>query len=136
MYAILSAACAGFTGVVAKLGLSGISAELGLAVRTAMVFGFVLLFAIAVVPLSALSGLGPKNYLWLGISAASTALSWIFYYKALKDGEASTIALIDKGSVVVAVLLAWVILKEEIRLQTIAGAGLILCGLWVIAKKS
>ena len=62
-------------------------------------------------------------------------MSWIFYYKALKVGDVATIALIDKGSVVVAMLLAWVLLREVITLRMAIGAALIVAGLLVIAKK-
>ena len=66
---------------------------------------------------------------------ARRRVSWIFYYKALKMGDVATVALIDKGSVVIAILLAWWLLKEAITLQTALGALLIVAGLLVIAKK-
>ena len=135
VYAIVSMIFAGFTSVIAKMGLSGISGELGLTLRTTFVFIFVLLFALATVPMSSFTGLKPDNYLWLGLSGVTTSLSWIFYYKALKEGEVSTIALIDKGSVVVAVLLACWILKEQITLKVISGGLLMILGLLVIARK-
>ena len=106
-YAFVSMFFAGFTSVIAKMGLAGISGELGLTIRTLFVCGFVLI----------------------------TALSWIFYYKALKAGDVATVALIDKGSVVVAMLLAWLVLREVITLRMVAGAALIVAGLLVIAKK-
>jgi transporter family protein len=59
----------------------------------------------------------------------------VFYYKAIKDGEVSTVAIIDKGSMVVAVLLSALILKEQITARTIAGAALMVAGLLVIARK-
>lgn len=126
---------AGFTSVIAKLGLSGISGELGLAVRTCFVFVFVLAFALTTVPGSQLSALGRTNYIWLGLSGVTTAVSWVFYYKAIKDGQVSTVALIDKGSMVVSILLAALILKEQITLRTLAGAALMVAGLLVIARK-
>jgi len=135
LYAIISMIFAGFTSVIAKLGLSGISAELGLALRTCFVFVFVLAFAGLVVPSNQLSGLTRGNYLWLGLSGVTTAVSWVFYYKAIKDGEVSTVALIDKGSMIVAVLLAFLILKEQMTLRTVAGAALMVTGLIVIARK-
>lgn len=135
LFAIISMIFAGFTSVIAKMGLAGISSELGLAVRTVFVFVFVLLFAFAVVPAQQLSGLTGKNFLWLGISGVTTALSWIFYYKALKDGQVATVALIDKGSVVIAILLAAIILKEQITWRMVFGGVLMLTGLLVIAKK-
>lgn len=126
---------AGFTSVIAKMGLSGISGELGLTVRTAFVFVFVLAFAVVVIPRDQLSGLTQDNYIWLGLSAITTSLSWIFYYKALKEGDVSTLALIDKGSMVVAVLLAYFILKEQITAKTLLGGSLMLAGLLIIARK-
>src|SRR3954469_13660910 len=135
IYALVSMLFAGFTSVIAKLGLSGISGELGLAIRTCFVFVFVLAFAGVTVPISQLSALGRTNYIWLGLSGITTAVSWVFYYKAIKEGQVSTVALIDKGSMVVAVLLAFLILKEQITVRTIAGAALMLGGLLVIARK-
>lgn len=135
VYAFISMVFAGFTSVIAKLGLSGISGELGLAVRTCFVFVFVIAFAVVMVPGSELSGLARGNYLWLGLSGVTTAVSWIFYYKAIKEGEVSTVALIDKGSMVVAVLLAFLILKEQITARTVAGAAFMVAGLLIIARK-
>ncbi|MDD5199564.1 MAG: EamA family transporter [Terrimicrobiaceae bacterium] len=134
-FAIVSMIFAGFTSVIAKLGLAGISGELGLAVRTVFVTLIVLAFAFATVPASQLGTLTGANYFWLGLSGITTSLSWIFYYKALKDGEVSTIALIDKGSVVVAVLLAFVILKEQITPRVMVGAAFMLTGILIIARK-
>lgn len=134
-WAFLSMGFAGFTSVIAKMGLAGISGELGLTLRTLFVCGFVLVFAVIFVPWADVATLTPHNYLWLGLSGATTAASWIFYYKALKVGDVATVALIDKGSVVVAMLLAYLLLREVITLRMVIGAGLILCGLLVIARK-
>lgn len=135
IYAIISAVFAGFTSVVAKQGLVGISSELGLTVRTLFVCVFVLVFATVAVNPTEIKSLHKVNCIWLGISGITTAGSWIFYYKALKMGDVATVALIDKGSVVIAILLAWWLLKEAITLQTALGALLIVAGLFVIAKK-
>lgn len=135
VYAIISMFFAGFTSVVAKQGLAGISAELGLTVRTIFVCIFVLVFAAMAVDPAEIKSLQKVNYMWLGFSGITTAGSWIFYYKALKVGDVATVALIDKGSVVIAILLAWWLLKEAITLRLILGALLIVAGLFVIAKK-
>lgn len=135
LYAIISAVFAGFTSVVAKQGLVGISSELGLAVRTLFVCVFVLIFALMAVNPAEIKSLQKVNFIWLGLSGVTTAGSWIFYYKALKIGDVATVALIDKGSVLIAILLAWWLLKEVITLQITIGALLILAGLIVIAKK-
>jgi transporter family protein len=125
---------AGFTSVIAKLGLTDISGDLGLAVRTCFVFVFVLLFAAFVVPLDQVRSLTWRNFLWLGLSGVTTAGSWVFYYKAIKLGEVSTVALIDKASVVVALLLAWLLLGESLTPAKLVGGGLMLAGLLVIAR--
>lgn len=135
LYAFISMFFAGFTAVIAKQGLAGISAELGLTIRTLFVCIFVLVFAILAVAPTEIKALQKVNYLWLGLSGMTTALSWIFYYKALKVGDVATVALIDKGSVVIAILLAWLLLKEVITLRIALGAALIVAGLFVIAKK-
>ena len=134
VYAFISMAFAGFTSVIAKLGLSGISGDLGLAVRTCFVFVFVLMFAAAVVPASELTSLNARNIVWLAVSAVTTAGSWIFYYKAIKLGDVSTVALIDKGSVVIAVLLSFWVLHEAVTMPKLIGAGLIVAGLLVMAR--
>lgn len=135
-YALVSTIFAGFTSVIAKMGLAGISGELGLTIRTLFVGIFVLGFAAAVIPSSDFSMLNRTNILWLGLSALTTTLSWIFYYKALKLGDVATVALIDKGSVVVAIFLAWLLLKEAITLRILIGGALIVGGLLVMVKKS
>lgn len=135
LYAIISACFAGLTSVVAKQCLAGISAELGLTIRTLFVCTFVLVFAALAVSTTELKSLHKVNYVWLGLSGFTTAGSWIFYYKALKVGDVATVALIDKGSVVIAILLAWWLLKEAMTIRMAIGALLILAGLAVIAKR-
>jgi bacterial/archaeal transporter family protein len=134
-FALISMAFAGFTSVIAKQGLTGISGELGLAVRTCFVAVFVLGFAIVVVARDEVGAVSRQNLFWLGLSGVTTAVSWVFYYKALKLGEVSTVALIDKGSVVVAVTLAWLVLGERITLRIILGSLLILGGLVVVSRR-
>lgn len=74
--------------------------------------------------------------MWLGLSGVINTISWIFYYKALNVGDVVAVALIDKVSVVVAIVLASLLLKEVITLRMMTGAALIVAGLLVIAKKS
>jgi len=135
LYAILSMLFAGFTSVIAKQGLDGISGELGLTVRTIFVAVFVFGFAALAVPGKDWHTLGRGNYVWLGLSGVTTAVSWVFYYKALKLGEVSTVALIDKGSFVVAVLLAWLVLGEKVTPRVGVGMAFILAGLAIVSRK-
>lgn len=135
VFALISMVFAGFTSVIAKHGLVGISGELGLAVRTCFVFIFVLGFAALAVPRDQVGTLTRHNLFWLGLSGVTTAVSWVFYYKALHEGQVSTVALIDKGSFVVAVLLAWLVLGEQVTWRVAVGTLLILAGLIVVARK-
>ena len=135
LYAFISMIFAGFTSVIAKLGLSGISGELGLTIRTIFVFIFVLLFAIAAVPKQEFGLISQQNIFWLALSGITTSLSWLYYYKALKLGDVATIAIIDKGSFIIAVLLAWFILKEQITLRITIGCAFILTGLLIVSRK-
>ncbi|PPC91257.1 MAG: hypothetical protein CTY34_04470 [Methylobacter sp.] len=135
IYAVLSMIFAGFTSVIAKIGLANISGELGLTLRTIFVAVMVFAFAWLAVPAQDWATISRHNLFWLGLSGLTTTLSWIFYYKALKIGDVASIALIDKGSVVVAIVLAWLLLKEVITLRIIVGAAFIIAGLLVIAKK-
>jgi bacterial/archaeal transporter family protein len=135
LWAALSAGFAGLTSVFAKQGLDGISGQLGLAVRTCLVFAFVLALSAFTVPAAEVGKLTAKNLLWLGLSAVTTTASWVLYYWALKDGDVGTVALIDKSSFVVAVVLGWVVLKDEFSWRVLAGAGLILAGVVVAGWK-
>lgn len=135
IYAIIAMAFAGVTAVIAKLGLTGISGELGLTVRTCFVFAFVLGFAIISVPGTEIGEITWSNMAWLGLSGVTTAVSWVFYYKAIKEGEVSTVALIDKGSFLVAVVLAWLVLGERITGRIAVGCLLILAGVMVVSRK-
>ena len=135
IYAIFSMFFAGATAVLAKAGLAGISSELGLLVRTLFVAVFVAFFGFWTVRVAEFTALTSTNVVWLAASAIATAASWVFYYKALQLGDVATVALIDKGSVIVAILLAWAFLHEPITPRAVAGAGLIVSGLLVLLRR-
>ncbi|HEY9755139.1 MAG TPA: EamA family transporter [Oculatellaceae cyanobacterium] len=134
IYAWSSMFFAGFTSVIAKKGLTGISGDLGLTIRTCFVFLFVFIFAALVVPQKEWTLLKPPNWCWLAASAVTTFLSWLFYYRAIKLGEVSTVALIDKGSVVVSVVMATWLLQESLSVHKVIGAILIGVGLFVVSR--
>ncbi|MCX7877070.1 MAG: EamA family transporter [Ignavibacteria bacterium] len=135
IYAVLAMLFAGITSVIAKLGLKNISGDLGVGVRTAFVLIFVWSNILIFGHTKFISSLSAKDVLFLGISGLTTALSWIFYYKAIKSGEVSVVAIIDKASVLITVLLSFLILKEEITLKTIISLVLILSGLILMLWK-
>jgi bacterial/archaeal transporter family protein len=74
------------------------------------------------------------NVGWLVLSGTLAAVSWIFYYKAIQVGEVATVALIDKGSVAVAILLAFLVLREPITAAKLAGGAMMVAGLFVVAR--
>ncbi|MBN8825304.1 MULTISPECIES: EamA family transporter [unclassified Spirosoma] len=135
VYAIISMVFAGLTSVIAKFGLKNVSGDTGLAVRTVVVFLLVWGNIFFLQGTKQFRALDRGAILFLTISGVTTSLSWIFYYRAIKMGPVSQVALIDKGSIVIALLLSVWILKEPITLKTTAGALLILLGLGVIAWK-
>jgi bacterial/archaeal transporter family protein len=131
--ALLSMFFAGLTSVIAKFGLKGISADLGLAVRTVVVFVFVILNFFAWQNIKEIGQLTKSNLIFLAISGVTTSLSWIFYYRAIKIGNVSQVALIDKGSIIITLILSFMLLKEPVNAKILIGAGLILAGLVVLA---
>lgn len=135
LHAFTAMIFAGITTVIAKQGLAGVSAELGIAVRTVFVFIFVMAFVAFAVPMAEIKAIQQPSLMWLAISAFTTAVSWIYFYKALKAGDVATVALIDKGSVVVAIVLAALFLKEVLSLRIVIGAALIIAGLIVISRR-
>ncbi len=135
VYALLSMFFAGLTSVLAKIGLKEVSADIGLAVRTAFVFSFVTVNAFFFQNAKEFQLLSKNSILFLGISGFTTTLSWIFYYRAMKVGEVSYVASIDKASIVITLLLSFIFLKEPMSLKVIIGASLIMIGLLVLVIK-
>ena len=126
---------AGITSVLAKSGLKGISSDLGLTVRTVFVFVFVMTNFFALEGVANLNKLTKNNVMMLALSALTTTLSWIFYYRAMKEGTVSMVASIDKGSIVVTILLSFLLLKEPMTPKILLGASLITTGLLVLIWK-
>ena len=128
MLALISAVAAGATSVFAKAGLADVPSNLGNAIRTAIV----LLLSIGVLMFSGehrrSTELGTRAWVFLGLSGLATAISWLAYFKALSLGSATPVTAIDKASLVVTMLLAWLIVGERITLRMGAGAALIVAG--------
>ncbi|EDY17308.1 protein of unknown function DUF6 transmembrane [Chthoniobacter flavus Ellin428] len=136
--AILAAVFAGLTSILAKSGMKTLGPDVSLALRTAVVF--VLIVANAFIwtsgrPGAALAAARPRDLLLLALSGLTTSLSWIFYYRAMKTGTVSFVALVDKGSIIVTLVLAFVLLHEPFTPKTACGAGLILGGVAVLTWK-
>lgn len=132
IYAILSAVFAAITSILAKIGISGINSNLATAIRTIVV----LIIAWGIVFItgaqSGMQDITAKSWIFLILSGLATGLSWLFYYKALQLGDASKVVPIDKFSVVISMILAFVILKEDLTFKTIMGGILITAGTFVM----
>ena len=135
VFALISMIFAGLTAVIAKAGLRNVSSDTGLAVRTSFVFGLIWLNILCFSPLKDFANLTKRDFLFLGISGLTTAISWIFYYRAIKIGNVSEVALIDKGSIIITLLLSFLFLHEQFTWRVAAGAILIVAGLVVLTIK-
>jgi transporter family protein len=129
---LLSALFAGLTAVLAKVGVKDVDADLATAIRTSviLVFTWALAFWRSAQPLGSIS---PKAWLFLVLSGLATGASWLCYFRALKLGEASRVAPIDKLSVVVAMALAALFLHELLTWQHYLGGALIVSGAIVLS---
>ena len=135
LYAIISMLFAGVTSVLAKYGLKEVSSDVALIIRTSFIFLIVWLNVFLFDNVKSLSTISRSSLLFLLLSGFTTSISWIFYYKAIKIGPVSQIALIDKGSILITLFLSFVLLKDPVTPKVLIGAGCILCGLIVMIWK-
>ncbi|MPS73027.1 MAG: EamA family transporter [Chryseobacterium sp.] len=135
LFAIISMVFAGLTSVIAKAGLKNVGSDTGLAVRTVFVFAFVSLNILLFNNVKDFGNLTRKDVALLGLSGLTTSLSWIFYYKAIKMGEVSQVALIDKGSIVITLLLSFLFLNEQFSWKIAVGGSMIIGGLIILTMK-
>jgi transporter family protein len=133
VYALLSAVFAALTAVFAKIGIRHVDSDLATAIRTVVILVFAWAIAFFKGATASLPSLTKQNYLFLLLSGAATALSWIFYFKALQLGKVSQVAPVDKLSVALAVLLAVIFLGESLSVKSAAGIILILGGTFLLA---
>lgn len=135
LYALASMGFAGITSVLAKYGLANINADLGLGIRTTVVFVLITLFNLIGNKYRDVSGITQLQLFFLFVSGITTTLSWVFYYRAMKDGLVSYVAAIDKASIIITLLLSFFLLKEPITPKVLVGAGLIFVGMIVLVWK-
>jgi transporter family protein len=127
-YAILSAFFASLVAIFGKIGIKGVDSNLAVAIRTVII----VVFAWGIVWMQGnaadLLKISKYSYLFIILSAIATGLSWLFYYKALQMGEASRVAPIDKLSVALTVILAFIILGEKPTVGNVTGGILVTAG--------
>ena len=130
--AVLSAVFAALTSILAKVGIKDVDSNLATAIRTVVVVAMSWLMVFITNAQSGIINIGKKSWIFLIFSGIATGLSWLFYYKALQLGDASKVVPIDKFSVVISMILAFVILKEDLTFKTVMGGILITAGTFVM----
>ena len=132
LFAFLSAIFAAMTSILAKMGMEGIDSNLGTAIRTVVV----LVMAWAIVFITGkqqgIENITTKGWIFLVLSGLATGLSWLFYFRALQMGDASKVVPIDKFSVVLSMIFAFLILKEPAAPKTSLGGVFITIGTFIM----
>ena len=125
VFALLSAIFAALTSILAKIGIEGVDSNLATAIRTVVVVGMAWIMVFITHAQNGLSTIGKRSWIFLILSGLATGASWLCYYKALQMGEASKVVPIDKLSVVITLVLAFVFLHEQFTAKSILGCILI-----------
>ena len=128
VYALLSALFAALTAIFAKVGVKDVNSDLATAIRTSVIL--ILTWGIVLFGqhVSEIRDVSKNTWLFLILSGVATGLSWLFYFKAIQLGDVSRVAPIDKLSVVITIILAFIFLHEQVNLRVIIGALLITAG--------
>ena len=133
VFALLSAVFAALTSVLAKIGIENVDSTLATAIRTAVVlvmaWGMVLLTGKA----GGISHIAARSWVFLALSGLATGAWWLCYYRALQLGDVSRVVPVDKLSVVITLVLAFVFLHEQFTLKSLAGCALIAAGTLLLA---
>lgn len=132
IYALLSAFFAALTSILAKTGMKGVNSNVGTAIRTIVVLAMAWLIVFLTGKYKEIPGITQKSWIFLILSGIATGLSWLCYFKALQIGDASKVVPVDKFSVVITMVLAFLFLGEPLQAKTIAGGILITLGMLVL----
>lgn len=128
VFAILSAIFAALTSILAKVGISDVDSNVGTAIRTTVVVIFSWLMVLITNTGSTISTISRKSFIFLILSGLCTGISWLCYYRALKLGDVSKVVPIDKLSVVITIILAFIFLHESYTWKSIVGCILLCVG--------
>lgn len=132
IFAILSAIFAALTSILAKIGIEGVNSNLATAVRTIVVVLMAWFMVFITGNQNGIVDINKKSWIFLILSGLATGASWLCYYKALQLGEASKVVPIDKLSIVITIVLAFIFLGEQITLKTLIGCCLIVTGTFIM----
>lgn len=132
IFALLSAVFAALTSILAKVGIDGVNSNLATAIRTVVVVVMAWGMVFLTNAQKGLADISRKSWLFLILSGLATGASWLCYYRALQMGEASKVVPIDKLSVVITLILAFVFLHEDFSVKSGIGCALIGIGTLVM----
>lgn len=132
LFALFSAIFAALTSILAKIGIDGVNSNLATAIRTVVVVVMAWGMVFLTNTQSGISDISRKSWLFLILSGLATGASWLCYYKALQIGEASKVVPIDKLSIVITLVLAFLFLHEEFTAKSLIGCILIGAGTLVM----
>lgn len=128
LFALLSAVFAALTSILAKLGINGVNSNLATAIRTVVVVFMAWGMVFLTNAQSGISEISKKSWMFLILSGLATGASWLCYYRALQIGEVSKVVPIDKLSIVITLVLAFVFLHETFTVKSLIGCVLICAG--------
>ena len=128
IFALLSAIFAALTSILAKVGIEGVNSNLATAIRTMVVVVMAWGMVFLTNSQNGIMEIGRKSWMFLILSGLATGISWLCYYKALQIGEASKVVPIDKLSVVITLVLAFIFLHEKFTPKSLIGCVLIGAG--------
>lgn len=131
-YAILSAVFASLTSILGKIGISGIESNLGTAIRTIVVLIMAWVMVFVTKKQEGIKNIDKKSWIFICLSGITTGLSWLCYYKALQDGEASVVVPIDKLSILVTVVFSYLFLNEKLNKKSFIGLIMIVIGTLIL----
>ena len=132
VFALLSAVFAALTSILAKVGIEGVNSNLATAIRTVVVVVMAWGMVFLTNTQSGIADISKRSWLFLILSGLATGVSWLCYYRALQIGEASKVVPIDKLSVVITLILAFVFLHEQFTVKSLIGCILIGLGTLVM----
>ncbi len=132
VFALLSAVFAALTSILAKVGIEGVNSNLATAIRTVVVVVMAWGMVFLTNTQSGIADISKRSWLFLILSGLATGASWLCYYRALQIGEASKVVPIDKLSVIITLVLAFVFLHEQFTVKSLIGCILIGLGTLVM----
>ena len=133
VFAVLSAVFAALTSILAKVGIKDVDSNLATAIRTVVVVAMSWLMVFITNAQSGITNISKKSWIFLILSGLATGASWLCYYKAIQIGEVSKVVPIDKLSVVITLVLAFIFLHEDFNIKSLVGCILIAAGTLIMA---